>query len=229
MRNDPSTVLSNARENFRAQDYESALENYRWFYENSLSVDKSYYGVRLSFCLGEWADLGQAYPPAKIALNSLKETVLSEFKTSRSMEAFHEFASICDALLCPIETYQEFILIQDKEISAQLFKFIHEYCASNGMWDICREYIGDGLQQYQQNLEIFDHMHSFANQKTGDSRESLIKGAKEMFRREVSWRLAMLLHVNAHAEYEIAITKLETDLKIRGCDEVFHEIIGKSN
>jgi hypothetical protein len=229
METDPSKVLNEARDAARNKDYPSALERYRWFYDNALLHDESYYGVRLSFCLTEWARLGQEFPPASEALISLKEKTLSVFRASNSRQSFRELASICQVLSCSEEAYQEFRNVSDKELSASLFRSIYEYCASNAIWDICREYLGNGSSQYKEALELLDDMLKFSNEQVEDeARESLLDSGVLGFKRDVAWLLAMLRHAHAFDEYDAAMTVLKSDLRQRKLEAVFLEIKGSA-
>ncbi|MFZ6799187.1 hypothetical protein [Undibacterium sp. Di24W] len=229
METDPGKVLDEAREAACNKDYPIALDRYRWFYDNALRLNESYYGVRLSYCLMEWARLGQEFPPALEALISLKERTLSAFRASKSRRSFHEFASICQVLSCSEEAYQEFRVVSDKELSASLFRHVYRYCASNGMLDICREYLDNGYSQYREALELLDHMLNFSNEQAeGEARESLLHTGVVEFKREISWLLAMLRHAQALDEYESAMTVLESDLRERKLETVFLEIKGSA-
>jgi len=44
--------------------YKEALQRFIWFNEHALEYDESMTGVRLSFALGYWKELGDIYPPA---------------------------------------------------------------------------------------------------------------------------------------------------------------------
>lgn len=226
MGSDPGEVLSEARTAFKNNDYPTALEKYQWFYDNALDIDRSYYGVRLSYCLGEWAELGKEFPEAMESLINLKESTLLEFSISNSRQAFHEFASICKYLDCQKEVFEQFQKVHntDKDLSEKIFRFIYEYCASNEMWEICREYIGNGYEQYKKAIEKFDHIRKFAEEKTADVGDSIFKHEVESLKREILWILDMLHFINSPGEYESAMSKIESDLKERGREDIYREI-----
>lgn len=70
---DASAHLAAARLMTREARYEEALRELQWFHEHALEDTPGMYGVRLSYALIEWADLGQLYPPARTALEELRE------------------------------------------------------------------------------------------------------------------------------------------------------------
>jgi hypothetical protein len=62
---DPSQVLREAGDLVRRGAHAEALKKYRWFHENALAHDPDMRGVRRSFALRYWAQLGDIYPPAR--------------------------------------------------------------------------------------------------------------------------------------------------------------------
>jgi hypothetical protein len=64
-----SDALDEARTACHSGDFARALDRYVWFFDNCLANDPAYYGVRLSYVLDEWTDLGKKYPPAAERFN----------------------------------------------------------------------------------------------------------------------------------------------------------------
>jgi hypothetical protein len=71
---DPSKVLREARDLAKYGKYAEALEKYQWLYENLLAYDPTWCGVRNSVALSYWVELGESYPPARLALESVRDT-----------------------------------------------------------------------------------------------------------------------------------------------------------
>jgi len=79
-REDVQKALDKA-EQFRSQGkYEQALNEHIWYHKNALKYDPAQYGVRLSFALADWVELGRAYPPALHALRSIRNDTLATYK-----------------------------------------------------------------------------------------------------------------------------------------------------
>lgn len=53
--------------------YEDALRDLVWFHEHALDEDRSWHGVRLSYALCDWVELGKHYPPARSALEAVRD------------------------------------------------------------------------------------------------------------------------------------------------------------
>ena len=75
--------------------YAEALSAYVWFHNNALKHEPALYGVRLSFALGYWLDLGRSYPKAVEKLREIRDKkVLAILKVRGDRDLFHDVASI---------------------------------------------------------------------------------------------------------------------------------------
>jgi len=57
----------------KAGRYEEALREFVWFHEHVLEEDRGYYGVRLSFALMYWMELGKVYPEAAREMERIRD------------------------------------------------------------------------------------------------------------------------------------------------------------
>lgn len=79
--------------------HEEALREFQWFHEHALAENPSLAGVRLSYALSRWAELGKAYPPARAALEAVRDrdtAVLLAGKGDRKL--FMDIEAIYDTL-----------------------------------------------------------------------------------------------------------------------------------
>jgi hypothetical protein len=79
--------------------YAEALADFVWFHDHALEYKPSLHAIRLSFALGDWADLGRLYPPALEKLKSIrneKTGAISRGEGSRAL--FDDVASINEDL-----------------------------------------------------------------------------------------------------------------------------------
>jgi hypothetical protein len=81
---DPDKILNGAQDDAQAGRYADALAKHVWFHENALKYQPALYGVRLSFALSYWAQLGDAYPPALEKLKSIRDETAKKVRPSRS-------------------------------------------------------------------------------------------------------------------------------------------------
>ena len=87
--------FSRAREHIEAGRYEEALADLIWFHDNALLESRAWSGVRLSYALYDWVGLGELYPPALVALQTVRDDKaagLLDGTLDRS--AFHDVAAI---------------------------------------------------------------------------------------------------------------------------------------
>lgn len=88
-------ALNQARQLAREGKFEEALQKHIWFHDHALEIRPSYYGVRLSYALSDWIELGKKHPEALSALKAIRDQ-----KTRRLLDGeiertlFHDVASI---------------------------------------------------------------------------------------------------------------------------------------
>jgi hypothetical protein len=89
--------------------YQDALREYVWFHEHALEHERAFYGVRLSFALAYWMDLGKVYPEARRKLEEIrdKKTETLAFGAG-DRELFHDIESINQVLGEEHKTYRLF-------------------------------------------------------------------------------------------------------------------------
>ena len=79
----------------REGKFAEALERHEWFHHHALEHHPAYYGVRLSFALSAWKELGEKYPPALESLRRvLDQGVANLGDGNLSVELFHDVVSI---------------------------------------------------------------------------------------------------------------------------------------
>jgi hypothetical protein len=92
---DPRQVLREARDLVGSGAYAEALNKYRWFHENALAYDPSWRGVRRSFALSYWVQLGDIYPPARVELESVRDSKTAAVQEgSLDRELFYDVEAI---------------------------------------------------------------------------------------------------------------------------------------
>jgi len=121
----PSDVLREAIDLKDRGAFAEALEKHLWFHHEAILASRAFYGVRLSYALRAWMDLGNVYPPARAALEAVRDeaaTALRNGGTDRLL--FEEVASISDLLNEPTPTRDLFaeIAARDRELARRCFE-----------------------------------------------------------------------------------------------------------
>ena len=79
--------------------YQEALREFQWFHDHALDESPSLYGVRLSYALAAWIDLGHDYPPALDALEAVRERDAARLlKGEGKRELLHDVVAIDEEL-----------------------------------------------------------------------------------------------------------------------------------
>lgn len=95
----PTSILSEARDDTAAGRYEVALVKHLWYHENALKFDDGQAGVRLSFALSDWLELAKLYPPAMEALRSTRDLAEQQVRAGHDAWAsFNDFDGINQCL-----------------------------------------------------------------------------------------------------------------------------------
>ncbi len=81
---DVDRALSDASRLRHEGRYEDALERHIWYHKNAMRYAPEHYGVRLSFALAYWAELGGVFPKAKDALRSVRDETLAAYRKKPS-------------------------------------------------------------------------------------------------------------------------------------------------
>lgn len=75
--------------------FEDALREYQWFHDEALGIEPAYCGVRLSFALAYWVELGERYPPALEALRSVRDRKTDRILAGEGTpQLFHDVEAI---------------------------------------------------------------------------------------------------------------------------------------
>jgi hypothetical protein len=160
----PITVLDEARSLVAQGKYDAALEKYLWFHRHALEYNQALAGVRLSFALDEWVQLGQRYPPAMSALCSIRDDAIKVLEDGkRSVKLFMDVAAINRYLRDDARTVQLFKSLHrgQPELAGQCYPVAERVLVESGEYATCISYLTDLeerleaiRQSYRMTLEI---------------------------------------------------------------------------
>lgn len=157
---DPKQILDEAQNDFKAQRFEDALAKYIWFHNHALEYEPAkMYGVRLSFALTYWKQLGDVYEPALKAFVKIRDekTELIE-KRMGNRDLFHDVMALNRTLGEDDKTVDLFRkLDQDqKELASQCWKIAKRVVIKAKAYDLVRIYIGNLGQEFDKIVEVYD-------------------------------------------------------------------------
>jgi hypothetical protein len=145
-RPDPSKVLTEAQDLAAKGQYEEALQRHIWYHNHALEYSPSQLGVRLSFALSSWIDLGRKYPKARQALIEIRDRGHREVAEGRGDFAlFQEVTSINGYTKTEDDTVALFktVLAQDPKLAQQCYPLVEDLLLQKGDYELCLGLIAD--------------------------------------------------------------------------------------
>lgn len=109
-----SERLQRARELSSEGHFEEALAEFEWFHENALAERPALRGVRRSFALAYWVELGEQYAPALKALTAVRDRGQAAL-----LEGTLDLSLFSDVVA--IDRY-----LGDQQATYRLFRMLHD-------------------------------------------------------------------------------------------------------
>lgn len=107
--------LHAARQAARDGRHEEALRELVWFHHHALEENRYLAGVRLSYALYDWLNLGKAYPPAQQALIKVREQKAQTLLQGEGNRAlFHDIEAIDERLGQAGATYELYMALVER-------------------------------------------------------------------------------------------------------------------
>jgi hypothetical protein len=166
-------ILNSAKSLTDAGSYEEALQQYLWYFDHS-RTDAGQAGVRLSFALADWIELGRHYPEAKQALVEIRDADVRQFSQGTGYsKLFQEVAGINQYLNDDEATLALFKTIDqtDSQLAGQCYFFADSLLVQRGDYETCRKYLGDPqaaferIRQSWQQLKQFEEQNALRNEE----------------------------------------------------------------
>ena len=177
---DFANILSEAKGLMDQADYEGALQRLIWYHNHS-KFDPAQAGVRNSFALSDWVELGRRYPKARQALIEIRDADTREFSEGRGyFDLFLEVSSIHRELQEPDATLALFQQVEagDKKLAQQCFGIVEGLLAQQGEYEKCLGYLGDPQAAFERIRQSWQQMKKFEEQNA--SRREQMKQFQEM-------------------------------------------------
>ncbi len=152
-------VLKDAQTAHQAGDFVNALKFYEHFFDHALDDDPyALYAVRLSHCLHGWAELAEAFPGAKHALERKKREMLDLYKERKEPERFHDFFSISRVLGTESDALEQFLILhhENPKSAAKLSKYVWDDLINREHWQVCSNLMAESNQKLDELFSVFD-------------------------------------------------------------------------
>jgi len=166
----PEAILNEAEDDARAGRYAIALAKQVWFYQNALKYDPAQSGVRVSFALLDWAQLGEAYPPALEQLKVFRDEAAEHVRHGKDVVSdFGDFVAINEHLDDDHNTSQFFAWLDANkpEMARAVFEpseqLLLPALVKNKEYILCGKYV-DADASFKKILQFYRHMMEHVNQ-----------------------------------------------------------------
>lgn len=225
----PRQVLNEARAAAKAGDYALATERYERFFDRALldqSEDENFHGVRLSYCLIEWARVGERFPPARERLEAKAVEVLAAFEATQDPASFRDYQAILERLGQSERVMRQFIRYHEsnRELALLASRAMWDRLVEAQRWDLCAAYLGDPDDRYRHALRVFDGLMEMAREYPDMGGERFVERNKERMVRDVGNLLRALRHTQNDGAAERIEKAMAGDLASRGYPDVVARI-----
>ena len=223
-------ALTAARASFKAKELAKALEQYEHFFDHALEEDESLYGVRLSYCLDEWARLGEKYPPALERLQFKAEEAYGLLLRTREPARFHDYIAICSYLqknAAPIEIFLD-LHKSDRDLARAIVRFIWDELVDAGQWEVCDSYLSDPMSDYAIAIRKFDESMQICISEPSLGGADFEEQIKSWCVRDITNIVRVLAKNHRAAEAVSVITTMEADMQERRRPDLaarIHELV----
>lgn len=150
---DMQAYLQQTVELANAGKYEEALGRHVWFHYHALEHQPSMSGVRLSFALNYWKDLGKKYPPALEKLKAIRDEKEALIESGEgSFKLFHDVSSInreLDEDQRTLELFKEVETTQPEQ-SERFWIVMKDTAFHYKDYELISKYIPDIEQEYRE-------------------------------------------------------------------------------
>jgi tetratricopeptide (TPR) repeat protein len=138
--------------------YEEALQKHIWYHGHALEDSPSHYGVRLSFALSYWVELGEKYPKAREALEAIRDRDAQKLGNGEGdRDLFNDVQSINEHLEEIGKTVELFKHLHETrpDFAAECYDIAAEDLVAQQEYAICSSYVKDSTEEFQHIVEAY--------------------------------------------------------------------------
>ena len=155
---DMQKYLTDTQDLVRQGKHREALDRFLWFHDHALEHEPAMAGVRLSFALSSWKQLGDVYPPALTAMKKTRDdkTALLEDRKGNCI-LFHDVMSLNRTLGDDNKTVDLFRKLDEKQkdLAVQCWVSAKKAIINAKAYDLVRKYIGNPAREFSIVKEMY--------------------------------------------------------------------------
>ncbi|HXJ61259.1 MAG TPA: hypothetical protein VNU68_31835 [Verrucomicrobiae bacterium] len=182
MKDKAREAFDEARRLADAGDYESALATRVWFHNHCLEVDPGYYGVRLSYALSHWVELGRKFPKALERLKDIRDEKVARLLAGESnRDLFNEVEAINRHLNDFNSTIELFKRIEttNPSFAFAIYDLVDEALLHGREYALAKKHLGDPQKHLAAAQLDFEEGMDYA--ATCDSPDALRRAYESIF------------------------------------------------
>ena len=128
-------------------NYAEALAKHLWYHENAVKISPGQSGVRLSFALISWLELGEDYPPALEKMIEIRDETEKKIRDKSRIrvrfEDFHDFTALNKTLKQEERTVEVFKWLSeaDAEDARRMYGISEAALIKSEEYELCGKYI----------------------------------------------------------------------------------------
>ena len=153
--------------------FEEALQKHIWYHDHALEINQAHYGVRLSFALSYWIDLGKKYPKALDALKDIRDKKTARLVAGENNRPlFHDIVAINEELGESPATVEAFKKIQAArpDFASSIAELADKALFDAKEYELERKYLGDPLARFDSLKCSLDYGIEYANTRGASNR-----------------------------------------------------------
>lgn len=219
---DPHEILREAAADTRAGRFSDALAKHVWFHEHALEHEPAMSGVRLSFALLYWKELGERHPPALAKLREFRDRAGRDVEAGEDVwRDFQEFAAINRQLEQSERTRDAFAALDARDPAAArvVFPLALPVLVATEDYRLAGKYVEPDM--FDGASDAFQASLDHAADVEGEHGKLHRAFAEKSFTNEAATLIALLVVNDRKAEAEAVAAKARDAWN----DPAFHEAI----
>jgi serine/threonine protein kinase/tetratricopeptide (TPR) repeat protein len=149
---DVNKIWNDAKDLMEQGQYEEALQRHLWYFNHALEYDQGQTGVRLSFALSQWVELGRRYPKAKAALLEIRDHDAQRLASGQGyanlfsdVHSINRYLGQDDATLALFKRMRE----TDPKLAGECYYYAEDLLLQKGEYQLLLDCIGDPQSRFE--------------------------------------------------------------------------------
>jgi hypothetical protein len=165
---DMQIYLNDTQELVRRGTYKEALDRFIWFHNHALENNPAMAGVRLSFALEYWKQLGVVYPPAMDAMTQIRDMKAFLLENGKGeVQLCSDVAALNRTLEQESKTVELFRMLDQQEspLTEKCWTMMKDPVINAKAYDLAKKYLGDPVRAFNKIKAMYEMNASMYGEK----------------------------------------------------------------